>query len=85
MVWFQQQNRSSRGVTRLLNRYAGEELFYTGFRCPDEGEPWGPGRIWHGCTVLGELPEGDRVEERLFGSILEVVGVYKFVSFSNEL
>ncbi len=93
LVWFQQQNRSSRGLTRLLQRYAGKPLFDTGFSCPDDGEPFGPGRIWHGCTVLGLVTEEvaepgaptGAVEERLFGSILRVGDRYKFVSFSNEL
>jgi hypothetical protein len=85
LVWFQLQNRSSRGLGRLLQRYAGETLFDTGHRCPDEGEPWGEGHIWHGCTILGELPTGETVEERLFGSILQVGDGYKLVSFSNEL
>jgi hypothetical protein len=85
LVWFQSQNRSSRGLTRLLRTYAGKTLYTTGYRCPDDGEAWGEGWIWHGCTVLGEIPTGERVEERLFGSILEVDGRFKFVSFSNEL
>lgn len=29
-------------------------------------------------------PNGEELEERLFGSILAVDGVYKLVSFSNE-
>lgn len=85
LVWFQQQNRSSRGLARLLRRYSGETLHATGHRCPDEGSAFGDGWIWHGCTVLGELPTGESVEERLFGSILEWEGRYKLVSFSNEL
>jgi hypothetical protein len=85
LVWFQSQNRTSRGLTRLLRNYAGKSLYHSGYTCPDDGEPWGGGRIWHGCTVLGELPSGERVEERLFGSILEVDGRFKLVSFSNEL
>jgi len=85
LVWFQQQNRSSRGLSRLLQAYAGKTLHDTGFRCPDEGEAFGEGRIWHGCTVLGVVPTGESVEERLFGSILELDGRYKLVSFSNEL
>lgn len=85
LVWFQQQNRSSRGFGRLLGRYGGRALHYTGYACPDDGEAFGEGRIWHGCTVHGATAEGDRVEERLFGSILELNGRYKLVSFSNEL
>ncbi|MEX2529923.1 MAG: hypothetical protein WD960_04045 [Gemmatimonadota bacterium] len=84
LVWYHQQNRSSRGLTRLLDRYAGETLYYAGFNCPDEGEAFGEGHIWHGCSVLGSLPTGEEVEERIFGSILEWGGRYKLVSFSNE-
>lgn len=85
LVWFQQQNRSSQGLGQLLRSYAGKPLYDSGFACPDEGEAFGDGHIWHGCSVLGELPTGEKVEERIFGSILEVGGRYKFVSFSNEL
>jgi len=85
LVWFQQQNRSSVGLQRLLRRYAGQPLHTTGFNCPDEGEAFGEGRIWHGCRVTGQLPTGESVSEQLFGSILEVGGRYKFVSWSNEL
>jgi hypothetical protein len=85
LVWFQLQNRSSRGLSRLLQRYAGQPLFDTGFTCPDDGEAFGEGWIWHGCTVLGQIPSGEEVEERLFASILSLHGRAKFVSFSNEL
>lgn len=85
LVWFQLQNQSSRGLARLLTTYAGKELHDTGFRCPDEGEVFGEGRIWHGCTVVGVVPTGESVEERLFGSILEVNGRFKFAGFANEL
>jgi len=84
LVWFQLQNRSSRGLTRLLQRYAGETLYDTGLHCPDGGEAWGDGWIWHNCTVRGRIPSGDDVEERLFGSILALGGRAKFVSFNNE-
>jgi len=85
LVWYQLQNRSSRGMVRLLRRYAGKTLYDVGYSCPDEGETFGDGHIWHGCTVLGRIPSGERVEERLFGSILALDGHYKLVSFSNEL
>jgi hypothetical protein len=92
LVWFQLQNVSSRGLSRLLQAYAGKTLHDTGHRCPDEGEPFGTGRIWHGCSVEGMVRPEDAdpdaapvpVEERLFGSILEVGGRYKFVSFAGE-
>ncbi|CAN5768166.1 hypothetical protein BH23GEM11_BH23GEM11_05600 [soil metagenome] len=85
LVWFQLQNRSSRGLGRLLRDYAGKPLYDTGLKCPDEGEPFGAGRIWNGCAVLGVVPTGESVEEQLFGSILELDGRFKLVSFTNEL
>ncbi len=85
VVWFQLQNRSSRGLSRALTSLGGETLYYTGYDCPDEGERWGEGHIWHECTVLGTLPDGEAVEQKLFGSILEWRGRFKFVSYSNEL
>jgi hypothetical protein len=84
LVWFQLQNQSSRGLTRALDRYATRSLYDTGVRCPDEGRGWGAGWIWDDCRVLGTLPDGTDVEERLFGSILKVADRFKFVSFANE-
>lgn len=84
LVWFQLQNQSSRGLTRALDRYAERALFDTGHTCPDDGRAWGAGWIFDGCLVVGKLPDGTIVEERLFGSILRVEGRYAFVSFANE-
>ncbi|MEX1257541.1 MAG: hypothetical protein WEG36_07990 [Gemmatimonadota bacterium] len=86
LLWSHQQNYSSRGLSRLLQRYGGRTLHSTGHRCPDEdGEPLGPGRIWTGCTVIGKLPTGEEVEERLFGGIVEFGGRFKLLSFANQL
>jgi len=84
LVWFQLQNRSSRGLARLLQRYSGEVLYTVGYQCPDEGEAFAEGWIWHGCKVLAALPSGERVEEQIFGSILRVGDQFKLVGFSNE-
>jgi hypothetical protein len=84
LVWFQNQNQSSRGLTRLLRRYAGQPMGYISFHCPDEAEVEGDNRFWHYCTVR-HLYQGDTVEVRLFGSIWERDGHYKLVGFANEL
>jgi hypothetical protein len=61
LVWFQSQNRSSRGLARLLQTYAGKTLYYKGYECPDEGEAWGKGWVWHGCAIAGvSSPPGSR-------------------------
>ncbi len=86
LLWFFIQNQSSRGITRALQRYGGRPLRYLRHRCdPEEPEVQGPNRVWTECVVIRVGPEGALVEERLFGSILERQGRFKFVSFANSL
>ena len=84
LVWFQNQNQSSRGLTRLLRRYAGQPMGHISFHCPDEAEVEGENRFWHYCAVR-HLYQGDTVSVRLFGSIWERGGRFKLVGFANEL
>jgi hypothetical protein len=44
----------------------------------------GPNRFWHGCELVREVTPGDTVRERAFGSIWELRGRFKLVSFGNE-
>jgi hypothetical protein len=85
VLWFQMQNRSGRGLTRLLDRLAGEPLGYLGYHCPEAAREEGPNRLWPDCMVRITSPQGESVEARLFGSILERDGRFKFVSYANEL
>jgi len=85
LVWFQMQNYSAQGWQRLMRAHAGMPLFDTGIECPDDGVQARSGRVWDDCVVLGRLPSGEDIEEQLFGSILEVGGRYKFVSFANGM
>jgi len=82
MVWFQIQNGTSQGLRRLLTRFGGRPLVVTGRTCPAEPRVEGRNRIWEGCTLRLERPEGP-LEAALFGSILERDGVFKFVSYTN--
>lgn len=84
VVWFNLQNRSSRGLSRALSRYSGVALPGIGHTCPDEPEVEGPNRFWHGCVLWREISPGDTIRERAFGSIWERDGRFKIVSFSNE-
>lgn len=83
LVWYQNQNVTGRGLTRLLRRYAGEETNYLSYECPDESEVEGENRFWHGCQII-HLLEGDTVRIRLFGSIWERGGHYKLVGYAND-
>jgi hypothetical protein len=53
-------------------------------QCPPEPLVEGPNRIWERCTVRVDSAGGETIEMRLFGSILERDGVFKFVSYTND-
>lgn len=50
-------------------------------KSPAEGE----NRLWSECRVRRVSPAGDTVHQRIFGSILEREGGFKFVSYRNDL
>lgn len=82
LVWYQNQNVGGRGLTRLLRSYAGEDMRFVSYDCPDEPEIEGRNRFWHRCTVR-HLFEGDTVDIQLFGSIWERDGHFKLVGYAN--
>jgi hypothetical protein len=84
LLWFQIQNASSRGITRALRDLGGRSLGYVDYRCEQEPEVLGEGRSWSGCRVRCQVG-GNTVEVRLFGSIFEREGHYKFISYANDL
>jgi len=45
----------------------------------------GANRLWHACRVRRTAEAGAALEQRLFGSIIERDGRYKFVSYANGL
>jgi len=86
LLWFQMQNASSRGINRAFRRFGGRPVGFERYDCPGEPVVEGQSRTWEGCTVTIR-PEGtDRARTlRLFGSILERGGVWKFVGYGNDL
>lgn len=85
LLWFQMQNLSSRSLTRLFRRYAGQPLHARGYACEEEPRVEGPNRVWNECRLRLEAPGSEPVELRLFGSVVERDGTYKFVSYASEL
>jgi hypothetical protein len=83
LLWFQIQQNSEKGIVRVLRRLGGSSLDVRSVECEDEPESVGPARLWNRCLVhgAGAGPEGAR---RLFGSIVELDGRYKFVSYAND-
>lgn len=85
LLWFQMENLSSRGLTRLSQRLAGNPLHLTGYSCEEPPLVQEANTVWNECRLAMDPPDGEPYDIRLFGSIVERDGVFKFVSYSSEL
>jgi hypothetical protein len=87
LAWDLLQLRGGRGERRLLEQLGGRPLGLRAYSCEAEPavSPGGPVRTWGPCLVRRRTLEGARVEERLFGLIVEVDGRFKFLNLSNRL
>jgi hypothetical protein len=83
IMWMQVTMRSDRGLLRLLKSYGGR-FGYRSYACEEAPQQLGAVTLYDGCHVRHELG-GKTIDERLFGSIIEAGGQYKFVGFSNKL
>jgi hypothetical protein len=79
-LWSQLSLASSKGLSRLMERRGGTRLGALGLVCDAKVQHQGANRIWNQCEV--QLSGSSR-RERLFGSIIERNGRYKFLSYSN--
>jgi hypothetical protein len=70
-------------MSRALARFGGRSVRYLSQDCR-RAEPQGENRFWE-CTVRVESDGKEQPPQRLFGSILERDGRYKFVSLANDL
>lgn len=80
IAWLLLQANSEKGIARVLRRFGGTPLPFATHQCGSEPEREGRNSLWTGC-VLGT---GDSAT-RLFGSIIERDGRFKFVSYANDL
>ena len=83
LAWTLSTAASEKGASRVIRRLSGARLHFHGFRCGQEADE-GPNRFWRQCTVDFEHPAEGRVSRRLFGSIMERDGRYKFLSYAND-
>lgn len=84
LVWNQIRNPSTSGLTRLLRRLGGQPIGYVDHSCTRRPERQGGNLIWTHCTVGLMDSSSETTRHRLFGSIIERDGRFKFVSYSNE-
>jgi hypothetical protein len=84
IVWLLVGQNGEKGLVRILRRLAGKPFGFEGYRCDPAPKIEGRNRLWDGC-VLDRTANGQRESLRLFGSIIERDGRFKFVSYANDL
>lgn len=85
LVWFQMENYGGKGFNRMLGRYGGQPLGYTGYRCDQAADVEGENRIWQRCVIERATPDGRTESLPILGPILERDGRFKFISYANGL
>ena len=73
-----------KGLRRVVERFGGSPVGFQGYNCGAEPRSEGRNRFWDGCTV-GSSRREEPVPARLFGSIIERDGRFKFVTYANDL
>lgn len=84
LTWFLNVEDSQKGITRVFARFGGMDLQYAGYACAPTARRDGGLSFWDRCLVDIEH-EGRRRRLRLFGSIVELNGRFKFYSYANDL
>jgi len=84
LVWTLINEPSESGRRRLLARLGGRPLTVSRVTCPGKADVQGRNRLWKDCTAHYRSDEEAEREGRLFGSILERDGRFKFMSLANQ-
>src|SRR5689334_15036290 len=85
LAWSLIQNPSTDGLTKLLHKMGGRPITYAGHLCDPRVLHEGRVTRYAGCLVRIVNEKGDTTTRLMFGSIVELGGVYKFLSYTNRL
>jgi hypothetical protein len=83
VAWTLSAAASKKGLTRVVRRLGGTPLRFHVFHCAQEARE-GPNRFWRQCTVQYEQATEGHFSRRLFGTIMERDGRFKFLSYAND-
>ncbi|CAN5375664.1 hypothetical protein BH23GEM2_BH23GEM2_13690 [soil metagenome] len=83
IAWMLSAAASEKGLARVVRRLRGSTLHLRGYRCAKEAHE-GLNRFWSQCVIDYEDQHEGRTSRRLFGTIMERDGQYKFLSYAND-
>jgi hypothetical protein len=85
LVWFQITAGGGKGLNRTVQILSESGTRFDGYDCGQSPTAFGSGSLWQNCNLRWRDAGGALRSARLFGSILELGGHYKFVSYRSEL
>jgi hypothetical protein len=83
LVWLRHSAANATGLTRLLERVAGQSLGYQSVDCDPTPEVEGRNRIWKSCVIRFGPANGQAESRKLFSGIIEREGRFKILSYAN--
>ena len=83
LTWFLLLQESQKGITRVFDRYSRRPLHYVRHACEASPRADGSFRFWDRCAITYR-DAGTTVTRRLFASIVERDGHFKFMSYAND-
>lgn len=85
LLWGQIMSQSDGGARRLLDRFSGGAFVVQSVTCAEPTDTTAVALVYSACTVRMRIRDGQVLENRLFGSIVEHRGRYKFLGYTNSL
>ena len=79
------RQQGDKGLRRVVERFGGSPAGIQGYSCNGAPRVEGGNRFWDGCTIEWSHGRDTPGPARLFGSIIERQGRFKFVSYANDL
>jgi hypothetical protein len=85
LLWGQLQSNSESGIRQVLGRFGGSPFELIAVTCPPPSDTTTTSRVYSNCRVRVRISDRSTIEDRLFGSIVEHDGRFKFLGYANRL
>ncbi len=85
LLWEQVLANSDGGARQLFARFGGKPFVIERVNCPAPSDTTESSVVYSECRVRVRPGNGRSVEDRLFGSIVEHRGRFKFLGYANRL
>jgi hypothetical protein len=85
LLWGQIMSNSNSGAKQLLERFGGKRFVIEKVLCPAASDTTAASLVYSECRVRAHAANGKAFTDRLFGSIVEHRGRFKFLGYANGL